>query len=126
MGGLLLRECTAGRIKGVLDGIRSDNPTIAAETLRACISGIMQVAIDHDVLPVYPVASVRKIEGGSKRAARAYDADELADFLTKMDADEKAKRADLPDLVRFLFGTSCRFGEALAVCGGTTSTSPTR
>ncbi|MEV4315319.1 tyrosine-type recombinase/integrase [Actinocrispum sp. NPDC049592] len=118
MGELLLRECSAGRIKNVLDGIRRDNPTIAAETLRgirACISGIMQVAIDHDVLAVNPVASVRKIEGGSKRAARAYDADELADFLTKMDADKKAKRADLPDLVRFLFGTGCRFGEALAV-----------
>jgi integrase len=118
MGELLLRECTAGRIKGVLDGIRDDNPTIAAETLRgirACISGIMQVAIDHDVLTVNPVASVRKIEGGAKRAARAYDETELIDFLTKVDADKKAVRADLPDLIRFLFGTGCRFGEALAL-----------
>lgn len=118
MGELLLRECSAGRIKGVLDGIRDDNPTIAAETLRgirACISGIMQVAIDHDVLSVNPVASVRKIEGGPKRAARAYDETELVDFLAKLDADKKAVKADLPDLIRFLFGTGCRFGEALAV-----------
>jgi integrase len=118
MGELLLRECTAGRIKAVLDGIRSDNPTIAAETLRgvrACISGIMQVAIDHDVLTINPVASVRKIEGGPKRAARAYDEDELASFLAKIDTDKRAVKADLPDLIRFLFGTGCRFGEALAL-----------
>lgn len=83
--------------------------------IRACISGIMQVAIDHDVLSVNPVASVRKIEGGPKRAARAYDETELVDFLAKLDADRKAVKADLPDLIRFLFGTSCRFGEALAV-----------
>lgn len=56
----------------------------------------MQVAIDHDVLSVNPVASVRKIEGGPKRAARAYDQTEPVDFLAKLGADKKTSRLTCP------------------------------
>lgn len=116
MGELLLREVTAGRVNAVISDLRKAGK--APETLRgirACISGIMQTAIDHDVIGVNPVASARKIEGGSVRAAQAYNREELAAFLAKVDADRIALRSDLPDLLRFMFGTGARFGEALAV-----------
>jgi integrase len=118
MGDLLLRECTAGRIERILDGIRKDDPSVAAETLRGVrtvISGVLQVAVKHEVIAINPAKSLSKIEGGSKRKAVAYDAEQLSDFLTKLDADTIAKRADLCDLIRFLFGTGCRFGEALGL-----------
>jgi integrase len=33
-----------------------------------------------------------------------------------LDADDFARRKDLPDLARFLLGTGCRLGEAVGVC----------
>lgn len=120
MGELHIRECTPGRINGILQAIEREGA--APNTLRgirACISGIMQVAIDRDIITVNPVKSVRNIEGGTVRAAEAFDdALQLVDFLHKVDNDKWAGRADLPDLLRFLFGTGCRIGEALALRWG--------
>lgn len=121
MGALRITDCTPGRIHAVLQGIERDRPGIAPETLRgirACISGIMQVAINLDIITTNPVKNVEKIEGGSVRAAEAFDIAQLVDFLQKVDDDEQAARADLPDLIRFLFGTGVRFGEALALRWG--------
>src|SRR3954469_21310045 len=36
-------------------------------------------------------------------------------LLTALDADEKARKADVPDLVAFMLATGCRLGEAAAV-----------
>jgi len=47
--------------------------------------------------------------------ARALTTDECLRWLAIIDNDEHARRKDLPDLVRFLLGTGCRIGEALAV-----------
>lgn len=119
IGQLHIHECTPGRIHATLQGIARDGA--APNTLRgirACISGIMQVAVNRDIITVNPVASIPDIEGGAVRAAEAFDIDQLVDFLQKVDADNWAPRADLPDLLRFLFGTGVRFGEALALRWG--------
>lgn len=119
MGDLLIRECTPGRIHRVLEAIRrgGTSPNML-RGIRACISGIMQVAINRDIITVNPVHSIPDIEGGTVRAAEAFDLDELLEFLRKVDADKWAGRADLPDLLRFMFGTGCRFGEAIGVRWG--------
>jgi integrase len=119
MGDLHIHEATPGRINTVLQAIERDGA--APNTLRgirACMSGIMQIAIDRDIITVNPVKSVRNIEGGAVRAAEAFDLDQLVDFLAKVDADEWAGRADLPDLIKFFFGTGVRFGEAIALRWG--------
>jgi integrase len=118
MGDLLVREVTPVRINGVYQAIRAHNPGIAPGTLRGirdCISGLMKTAIEHGLLAHNPVAAARQIRGGTVRAARAYDTAQVVEFLAKVDADEQAKHSDLPDLIRVLFGTGCRFGEALAL-----------
>lgn len=118
MGDLLVREVTPVRINGVFAAIRAHNPGIAPGTLRGirdCISGLMGMAIEHGLITSNPVKSARPIRGGTVRAARAYDAEQVVEFLQKVDADEQAKASDLPDLLRVLFGTGCRFGEAIAL-----------
>ena len=40
---------------------------------------------------------------------------ERVELLPQLQADEKARRRDLPDLVFFMLATGCRIGEALAV-----------
>ena len=40
---------------------------------------------------------------------------EQVELIQKLQADEKARRRDLPDLVFFMLATGVRIGEALAV-----------
>ncbi|WHT21048.1 site-specific integrase [Crossiella sp. CA-258035] len=46
---------------------------------------------------------------------RALTGSERRDLLCKLDADKEARRHDIPDLARFMLGTGCRIGEAIAV-----------
>jgi len=118
MGDLLVREVTPVRINGVFAAVRAHNPGIAPGTLRGirhCISGLMNTAIEHGLLAHNPTTAARPIRGGTVRAAPAYDAEQILEFLAKVDADPQAKASDLPDLLRVLFGTGCRFGEAIGL-----------
>ena len=71
----------------------------------------------HGALRTNPTRTCRvwKAVTTLKRPVRALTADERTDLLAKVDADERAVSRDLPDLFRFMLGTGCRVGEALAV-----------
>lgn len=115
-GGLTIRECTAGRFKAGFDAMERAGLSAATRRgIRTVVSGVMQEAVDEELIDANPVRSMAKIKGGRSKKAVAYDAVQLVDFLAKVDADKRALRSDLPDLLRFLFGTGARFGEALAV-----------
>jgi integrase len=118
LGELLLAECTVGRIEDFFDDLE-DRGDLAAGTLRGirtALSGVLQVAVRHDVFRHNPCRELETIEdNGRKRPKITFTDAELMDFLRKMDADKRAVRADLPDLIRFVFGTGLRFGEAIAV-----------
>src|SRR5258708_2342173 len=62
-----------------------------------------------------PVRDVDRIEGHAKRSPRALTAAAVSLLRKQLAADEKAVRADLPDLVTFMLATGVRIGEALAV-----------
>ncbi len=62
-----------------------------------------------------PVREVDRIESRPKRQPRALTVQERVELLTQLQADEKAWRRDLPDLVFFMLATGVRIGEALAV-----------
>lgn len=83
--------------------------------VREVVRGLMQVAVEDDVLDHNPVKFTRRITGGPKHAAKAMAADLVPAFFAKLDADARSRRADLPDIIRTLFGTGCRIGEALAM-----------
>ena len=116
LGSLTLRECTASRIADVLDELADhDMEPATVRGIRTVISGVMEVAVRRGLIDTNPVRSLGRIQGGRATKAPAFDALQLRDFLARVDGDEQSVRADLPDLVRFLFGTGVRFGEALAV-----------
>jgi integrase len=52
---------------------------------------------------------------GVKKSPRALTSEEVRLLHTQLAADEKAVRADLPDLVTFMLGTGAWIGEALGV-----------
>ena len=62
-----------------------------------------------------PVRDVEALESPSTREARALTDEECRQWLAILDGSEFARQVDLPDLVRFLLGTGCRIGEALAL-----------
>jgi integrase len=115
IGQLYLRECTVGRLERFMNELERNQ--VAANTcrgIRTVLSGVMQYAVRHEIISHNPVRDLSNIEGASKKPV-AMTTEQLSDFLAKLDADKVAVRADLPDFIRFLFGTGVRFGEALAV-----------
>jgi integrase len=91
---------------------------LEANTLRQARNVIkcsLEVAAAHGAIQANPVQrGTLKIEGGPAEP-RALTPQEHADLLAKLDADQYARRSDLPALVRWMLGTGCRVGEALAV-----------
>lgn len=115
IGDLLLRECRAGRLQRLEDDLAAVGLAPATRRkIRTPLSGVMQLAVLNDVFEHNPAKELRMITG-SPSGARAMTLEQLSAFLIALDADDKATASDLPDLVRFLFGTGVRISEALAV-----------
>jgi integrase len=115
LGELLVRECTVGRLDKFMTDLKNNGASAGTRrTIRNVLSGVMGLATRHEIFAHNPVRDLSPIKGDS-RQPKAFSTDQLSDFLTNLDADKKAARADLPDLVRFLFGTGVRIGEALGL-----------
>jgi hypothetical protein len=119
LGELRLREITVGRLDGFMAGLQLRGLSVSTRrNVRTVLTGTMGTARRHGALRTNPTQDMRRLESGDhtlKRPVRALTADERADLLAKIDADERAVSRDLPDLFRFLMATGCRIGEALAV-----------
>jgi integrase len=115
LGGLRLSELNTARVDHLLRQTFSQNGPAAAKLCRAVLSGVCGFAVRRDAMRFNPVRDVSMAQADPEREARALTADECLRWLAIIDNDEHAQRKDLPDLVRFLLGTGCRIGEALAV-----------
>lgn len=116
LGQLRLHEVTVVRLEQFLADFQKAGASAGTRRVaRKVISGVMALAVSYGAIPFNPVKSLRNIEGKRVRKTRALSPAELVDFLTKVDADERAHELDLPDLIWFLFGTGTRLGEAVAL-----------
>lgn len=70
----------------------------------------------QDGLASNPVRDVTPSEADHDRAPRALSMVQIRDWLAILDADEDARRQDLPELARFILAAGLRLGEALGVC----------
>ena len=73
----------------------------------------MSLAVRYGAVPTNPVREVERIESRPKREPRSLTIQERVELLRRLQADEKARRRDLPDLVFFMLATGVRIGEAL-------------
>ena len=132
LGRLLFTECTVSRLQQFDAGLVSHRRTKppagkkkapppsklspkARQVVREVVRGMMQIAVEADVLKHNPVASMRRITGGAQTPAKAVAAGAVPAFFAKLDADTRARRGDLPTIIRTLFGLGCRIGEAMAL-----------
>jgi integrase len=114
LGELRLREVTVVRIEQFLRSCEARLKPNTVRTVRTVLSGVLGYAVRCGALAGNPTREVGRIEG-DRNLVRALIRDERVELLAKLDADEVAGRHDIPDLVRFMMGTGCRIGEAIAV-----------
>lgn len=115
LGGLRLSELSTARVDHLLRQTFSQSGPATAKLCRAVLSGVCGFAVRRDAMRFNPVRDVSMTQADAEREARALTAEECLRWLAILDNDEHSQRRDLPDLVRFLLGTGCRIGEALAV-----------
>ena len=115
MGEVRLGEVTTPQVDRVIASIKRKVSPATARSCRSVISGVLGLAVRYGAITHNPVREVERIESRPKRQPRALTAEERLDLLRQLQADEKARRRDLPDLVFFMLATGVRIGEALAV-----------
>lgn len=115
VGHLQLAELTTGRLDEFLRDVHDRVGYSTAKISRTVLSGTCSMLTRRDALRVNPVRDVGRLEQGSKAAPRALSVAEIRALFELLDGNDYARRKDLPDLLRFLFATGVRIGEALAV-----------
>jgi len=115
MGQVRLGEATTPLVDKVIASIKAKVSATTAKSCRSVISGVMGLAVRYGAIAANPVREVERIEARPKREPRALTMAERIDLIEQLQADEKARRRDLPDMVFFMLATGVRIGEALAV-----------
>ncbi|WP_134663781.1 site-specific integrase [Amycolatopsis sp. CFH S0078] len=113
VGELRVREATVMRLDRFLGALQSTVGASTAKTARTALSGMLGLAARYDAVDSNPTRDTRRIPK-SKKKPRALDAEERTKWLARVEANEKARRWDLPDLSRFMMAAGVRVGEALA------------
>jgi integrase len=90
----------------------------SAKIVKSVIRNVCMFGVRVGAFETNPARDIGRIESKKARnrpaKPRAMSADEVFDLLGKLDADDAAVAADLPDLVRLFLATGERTGEALA------------
>ena len=108
-------EATTPLVDKVVGAIKADVSAATAKSCRSVISGVMGLAVRYGAVSANPVREVERIESQAEAAASSADDWTNGSSCSKqLQADEKARRRDLPDLVFFMLATGVRIGEALA------------
>lgn len=115
MGAVRLAEATTPLVDRVIAAIRTKVSPATAKSWKSVISGVMGLAVRHGVITHNPVREIERIEASPRREPRALTGKERVELLRQLQADEKARRRDFPDLIFFMLATGVRIGGALAV-----------
>jgi integrase len=114
MGEVRLGEATTPLVDKVIGAIKVDVSAATAKSCRSVVSGVMSLAVRYGAVPTNPVREVERIEARPKREPRSLTIQERIELLRRLQANEKARRRDLPDFLFFMLATGVRIGEALA------------
>ncbi|MFD4191719.1 tyrosine-type recombinase/integrase [Amycolatopsis thermoflava] len=118
LGNLRLFEVKTPVINALCQAKLKAHSLSLAKHTKAVISNVMTFAVQAGAIernPTREIAPLTERRAKTKKTkSRALSGDELVDFLAKLDADEEARKADLPDLVRGFIATGERRGEMLA------------
>ena len=114
LGEVRLGEVTTPLVDKVIGAVKADVSAATAKSCRSVISGVMSLSVRYGAIAHNPVREVERSESRPKREPRALTMDERVALLRQLQADERSRGRDLPDLVFFMLATGVRIGEALA------------
>ncbi|MEU4294803.1 helix-turn-helix domain-containing protein [Kribbella sp. NPDC026596] len=115
IGGLRLVEASTPRISDVVKEIRDQVGAATAKTCKSILTGTFALAVRHGALTTNPVREIKIRASSRKRLPRALEAEEREQWFDLLRQDERATKADLIDLSKFMVATGERIGESLAV-----------
>jgi integrase len=114
LGELRVREVDTPVVDRMLAVIKQRTVS-GARTAKIVISGVMRFAARHGAVAINPVRELARIESPPRRQPRSLTAEERQQWLSAVQASDKAKAWDLPDLSLMMLATGCRIGECLAI-----------
>ena len=114
LGELRVREVDTPVVDRMLAVIKQRTVS-GARTAKIVISGVMRFAARHGAVAINPVREVARIESTPLRQPRSLTAEERQQWLSAVEASDKAKAWALPDLSLMMLATGCRIGECLAI-----------
>ena len=116
LGDLRLGELTPPLLDRFLRTVLTDKGPSTAKLCRSVLSNVCGWLVRQGGLAVNPVRDLTPIEVSDEaKVARALTVDEVRRWLAALDANEFARRHDLPELARFQLATGLRIGEAVGV-----------
>lgn len=115
VGALRLGEISTPRLDRFVQSVLIEKGYATAKLCRTVLSGVCGWLVRQGVLPANPVRDLTRLELDRDRTARALNEVQVQEWLALLDADEYARRHDLPELARFMLATGIRLGEALGV-----------
>jgi integrase len=95
-------------------GIRDEVGVASARTCKSIIYGTMAIAVRHGALTLNPVRDI-EILSKARREPLDRSEEERDAWFELMSQDQRAARADMIDISKFMLATSERIGETLAV-----------
>ena len=118
IGELRAREVTGTALDRVCQSTRDEMSASSAKIVKSVLGNVCMFGVRVGAFETNPARDIGRIESKKARnkpaKPRAMTATEVFELLGKLDADEDALVADLPDLVRLFLATGERTGEALA------------
>jgi integrase len=117
LGNLRLVEVKAPVINSLCQAKLREYSLSLAKHTKAVVGNVLTFAVQAGAIPTNPTREIGQLTERraktKRKKARALDAEQVLDFLGKLDSDPEARKRDLPDLVRFFVATGERRGEAL-------------
>ncbi|MFI6675238.1 helix-turn-helix domain-containing protein [Kribbella sp. NPDC050470] len=110
-----LVETSTPRVNEVVQAIRESVGVASAKTCKSILSGTFSLAVRHGALAANPVREIKIRGKGRRQPPRALEEAEREAWFELLRQDERAVRADLVDLCKFMLATGERIGETLAV-----------
>jgi integrase len=115
VGGLRLRDARVSRIDAVIRQLRERSGPGTAKHAKVILSGVLGLAVRHDVLDANPVRDLTPARTRRKAPALVLTESSWVGLRAHLAAPEAAGTHDLRDLVDVLSGLGCRIGELLAL-----------
>lgn len=115
LGELRFVEATTPMINKAIVDIKDQIGFASAKTCKSIVSGTMALAVRDGALNMNPVREIAIVSNSRRKPPRALSKKERDQWFELLREDERAVRADLIDISKFMLATGERIGETLAV-----------